>query len=751
VSEAAIRGRILDSLGDPLPGVTVEAKHATLRLPIAVSNSDGTFAIETSGATVDLSFRLVDFATSVHRNVADGSRVDVTMYLTSSSSVVVTGKRTFRTLADLDVPVNDLIGLADAASVGVVTQAEIDRQPVQRPADVIETVPGVIISQHSGEGKANQYYLRGFNLDHGTDVAIRVAGVPVNMPTHGHGQGYADLNFLIPELVSAIQYRKGSYSAEDGDFASAGAVHMNYLNTIERPFGTVTAGRFDYRRAVFAASPKVGPGNLLFGIEASESDGPWIRPDDYHKLNGILRYSIGGQRQGASITFMTYDAKWNATDQIPARAIDSGAVDRFGLIDDTDGGESSRHSLAGSWQRSGGSSTTQLDTYAIDYRMNLFSNFTYFLDDPVNGDQFEQIDDRIVSGGRLTHRWLTSAGRFDGESLLGAEIRHDKISKVGLYKTRRRQRLSTVREDSVDQWSGAVFVENSTQWSRFFRSVAGLRFDSYRFDIESDLYENSGEASDSLLSPKLSMIFGPFRNSELYVNAGSGFHSNDGRGTTTRVDPRTGDRLDPVDALVRTTAAEIGVRTKPASSVVTTVSIWTLGIDSELLFIGDAGTTEASRPSRRSGIELETQYRPLSWLLFDAEASVSRARFTDDGPAGDHVPGAAEAIASAGVSVVDLRGSTFALRYRFFGSRSLIEDDSVRSPSSSLFNASFGYRPSPRYRLELDVINLLDDDASDIDYFYTSRLPGERDEGFDDFHLHPIEPRQLRLSLTIQL
>jgi outer membrane cobalamin receptor len=751
-AQQGVTGRVVDSTNALLPGVTVEVTSSNGKTETTVTGSDGSYQLTVPAGTYSVTFQLLNFASVVRRGVVvtDGAatRVDVTLYLSSSADVVVTAKQTFRNLADLDEPVNDLIGFADAATQGVITAKEIDRRPFQRAGEILETVPGVIVSQHSGEGKANQYYLRGFNLDHGTDIAITVAGVPVNMPTHGHGQGYADANFLIPELISGVQYKKGPYYADEGDFASAGAVNINYVNVLDRPLALLQGGSSGFGRALVAASPKIGNGYLLYALEAGTNDGPWVRPDDFRKMNGVLRYTAGDQRGGFSVTAMGYDARWSSTDQIPDRAVLSGSISRFGLIDASDGGRTSRVSLASEWQRNSSSSLTQAAAYAVKYRMNLFSNFTYFLDDPVNGDQFEQADDRFVSGVRASHRWLARVGNVSTENVAGLQIRRDDIRNVGLYHTRERVRLETTRQDEVNETGAGLFAQSSIQWSRWLRTIAGVREDRYSFDVDSNEPLNSGREDATMFSPKLTVILGPWRNTELYANAGSGFHSNDARGATIAIDPATGDPAERVTPLVRTRGAEVGVRTTPVPRVHMTASLWTLDMASELLFVGDAGTTEASRPSRRTGVELATYFNVRDWLAIDADYAYSRGRFRDDDPSGDRIPGAIEGVASVGLNIVDFRRFSGELRYRYFGPRPLIEDDSVRSDASNLLNARIGYRMTPRLRLDVDIFNILDARVSDIDYFYASRLPGEPVAGVDDIHFHPVERRAVRLALA---
>lgn len=596
---------------------------------------------------------------------------------------------------------------ADSASADVVPAEQLQRKPMQRPADVLEAVPGLVISQHSGEGKANQYYLRGFNLDHGTDLAIEVAGTPVNMPTHGHGQGYADLNFLIPELIREVAYHKGPYFADAGDFASAGQVGIRYTSSLDRPLVVLQAGQFGYQRVLAAASRPLSGGTLLGAFESVRNDGPWEHPDALRKHNAVVRY----ERGGGSITAMLYDASWNATDQIPERAVRAGAMSRFGLVDDTGGGETHRYALSGDWSRARGNSVTQLAAYAIDYRLDLFSNFTYFLDDPVNGDQFEQLDDRRVFGASATHRWSSGAA--------GVQLRRDAIDRVGLYRTRARQRLSTVNEDALAQTSGGVWAQQAIQLHSRVRSVIGVRAD--RVDAG---------RSDSLISPKLSLIFGPWRNAELFLNAGGGFHSNDAR-------------TQSADLLVRTRGAEMGVRAQRGTTEIS-ASVWGLDAASELLFVGDAGSTEERGASRRTGVELSGDVRLTRRIALDADLAYSRARFRN----GDRIPGAVEGVATLGLSLIDFGPISGELRYRYFGPRPLVEDNSVRSQASSLVSARAAYAIAPRVRLQVDCFNLLDAQVSDVDYFYASRLPGEPADGVESVHFHPVERRSIRIGLT---
>ncbi len=641
---------------------------------------------------------------------------------------------------------DSLVGIATTASQGTVGAAQLEQRPLLRPGEVLETVPGLIATQHSGGGKGNQFFVRGFNLDHGTDFATTVEGMPVNLPTHGHGQGYTDLNFLIPELVATVQFRKGPYFADKGDFASAGAADIRYVDALPGTLVQTEAGFYGYGRGLVAGSPAWGGGRLLYALEASHHDGPWTDPEDFQKFNGVLRF----RRDGWGVTLMGYRGEWEATDQVARRAVNSGVVGRFGTLDDTTGGDSQRYSLSADWRGDDGAGRTEATAFAYYYDLDLFSNFTYFLNDPVNGDQFEQKDSRWVTGFDVRHTREGEGGGFPMENTIGVQFRTDVI-RNGLFNTVAQRRLATVRRDDVLQMSGGVFAENKTQWAEKFRTVAGLRGDVYRFDVDSNLAANSGDRADGIVSPKGSCIFGPWSQTELYVSGGLAFHSNDGRGVNTRVDPVSGDPVARADPLVRTLGAEVGVRTLAVPQLQSTLALWWLDVDSELLFIGDAGNTEASRPSRRWGVEWANYYTPTKWLTVDADVSWSHARFRDSDPAGDYIPGSIETVLAAGVSVHDLEGALagwFAsLRLRLFGPRPLVEDDGVRSSTTILVNGELGYRLNQNWTVLIQGFNLLDREDSDIDYFYESQLAGEAGP-VADVHVHPVEPISARLVVV---
>ena len=652
---------------------------------------------------------------------------------------------------------DNAVGTSDAASQGSIRAELLKARPALRPGEVLELVPGMVVTQHSGDGKANQYFLRGFNLDHGTDFATSVNGMPVNMPSHGHGQGYTDLNFLLPELVQRIDYRKGPYFARSGDFAAAGAADIAYRTTLDAPFAQLTLGDKGYRRGVLAGSGQAAPGIQLLGaLELMANMGPWTVPEGLHRANGVLTASGGTSAQGWQASLMGYQARWTSTDQVPQALIDAGSLggkpfNRYDSLDPTDGGSTTRGSLSGEWHNNSAAGLTRLQAYAMRYRLQLWSNFTYALERPATGDQFLQQDQRDVYGLAASHAVSHSLLGLPARSELGGQLRHDRI-RVGLFDSSARQTLATTRDDAVRETLLGVYGQTTLELTPWLRSTLGLRADHLRTRVHAlSLAANSGARQATQWSPKLSLIATPFsgrfQKTELFFNAGRGMHSNDARGTTITQDPKTGDPVDKVSPLVAARGLELGARTEALPGLQTSVALWQLRSDSELVYVGDAGATEAAAASRRRGVELNNRWAATNWLLVDADLAWTHSRFVD----GSRIPNAIDRVASVGATLRAVGPWSGNLQWRYLGAGALVEDNSVRSTPSSTVNLrisrSLAATLGRDSALTLDVFNLLDRQVDDIQYFYTSRLPGGL--AAPGRHVHPAEPRTLRLTLRL--
>lgn len=631
-----------------------------------------------------------------------------------------------------------------SASEGSISLQEILQRPVLRTGEILEFVPGMVTTQHSGSGKANQYFLRGFNLDHGTDFSTYVDGMPVNMRTHGHGQGYTDLNFIVPEFVQRIDYRKGPYHAKDGDFSNAGSADFVVADLFSKSMIQMEVGENNYRRSVFAHEFDLEGDQLLVGAEDHQYDGPWRDvQEDVGKNNLLIKYINKTESSMFSVTFMGYENSWNSADQIPSRGVTNQLIDSLGSIDEDVGGESSRYSLSlkfnnGDWQS---------DAYIIDSNLDLFSNFTYFLEDPVNGDEFEQVDDRKVFGGQLIRKFTTDTENLHIDHTFGLQYRFDNIDKVGLYKTAQRQRIGVVREDSVDEESIGMFWAGELDVSEYLSTSFGVRYDYLDVDVISDNPLNGGTASDGLLSFKAGLRYQLQSNLYSYLNIGQSFHSNDARGATISVDPNSGDSVEPVDLMVRGEGAEIGMHLQEEDQYNLSMSLWYLELDSELLFVGDAGNTEPGRASRRQGVELAGYYWWGETFSSDIELAWSHARFKEpEANEGNHIEGALPFVASIGLNWMPLENWRLGMRIRHFGKRPLDSFAEQKSDDFKVVNFAVTYDYQP-WQIEVKALNLFDSDDHDIDYFYASRLPNEVFEGIEDNHFHPIEPRTFRIQI----
>ena len=760
-----LSGTVVDTSGAAIAGAIVLVQHANGPVQTtAQSDSNGSFTI--SGLTPG-GYRLV-----VSHPAFETKEIAVTMGTETPPalriSLAVSG---LSTTINVQGREDDLVGIADSGTQGTVGAKQIQDRPILRSGEVLETVPGLIITQHAGGGKANQYFLRGFNLDHGTDFAVFLDDMPLNLPSHAHGEGYADMNAVIPEFAQRVNFEKGPYYSDVGNYGSAGSAHLEFFKVLPQNFFQVEGGTYGYGRAVFGVSHKVGSGDLLYGGEVYHHDGPWNHPDGYLKFNGILTYSRGDDARGFSITARGYHGKWNSSDQIAENAVP--LVGFFGTLNPTDGGNSQRYSLQTEWHRERGDSRTKVTLYGFYYDLDLFSDFTYYLTDTDRGDQFEQKDRRWVFGVDARHTIFSQWFGRKVANTFGLQIRNDWVHN-GLFQTENRERVdktdsdtgtvlpATTQSDRFTDTQAGLYWENRIQWAEKFRTVAALRGDVGHVDVTSLVTPaNSGTATRFLPSPKLSLIFGPWSRTEFYVQGGFSFHSNDARGATQTVQPVSDENpyhntpASRIPVLIPTKGAEIGVRTVALPHLQSSLSLWYLRSASELQQSGDTGgTVPSAQPSNRYGVEWANYYTPLEHLAFDFDIADSRAFFTtidgDDvapnSPGGKRVPEAVGLVVSSGITLHDYKRLSTSLRLRTFGPRDLTSDAIYRSNATVLLNAEVGYQINKKWRFVAEFLNLLNRRDHDIDYAYESRITPTADSAFTDV-FHPVEPFQVRFGL----
>ena len=918
---AQISGRISDAAGDPV---------AQKQTPVATSDKANPHQL--SGTVVDTSGAVIAGATVQVRS-ANGT-VQGTTHSGANGSFILSGLApcnyrlvisipgfetkeilviigTTGAPAPLRIPLvvgavsttinvqgreDELIGIAESGTQGTVGATEIQDRPILRSGEVLETVPGLIITQHAGGGKANQYFLRGFNLDHGTDIAIFLDDMPLNLPSHAHGEGYSDMNTVIPEFVKRVDFEKGPYYANVGNFSSAANAHVEFFKALSENFVKLEGGTHTYGRAVFGASQKLGSGNLLYGGEEYYYDGPWVHPDGFNKINGLLTYSQGDDTNGASITAHAYHGKWNSSDQIPVAA--QPLVGFFGTLNPSDGGHSQRYSLQGEWHRQSANSESKIMAAVWYYDLDLFSDFTYYLVDYSKEDQFEQQDRRWVGYLDAHHTVFSTWFGRKMSNTFGVQLRNDWIHN-GLYRTENRVRTAktdysatayngsgasffppagtnlpnagilptcinapnsnitisvtlptslaftnngstaaattvpnttcptlpaTTERDNFTDMIGSAFWENKLQWASKFRSVLALRGDQEKFVVTSLAYPadivtlpngatttvnaaNSGSATKFLPSPKASLIFGPWANTEFYLQGGFSFHSNDGRGSTQVVEPVSPDYPYPntimpkISPLVEQKGGEIGVRTVAVPHLQSTFELWYLHSNSELTQDGDTGGTIASeQSSNRYGLEWANYLTPAEHWAFDFDIADSRAQFTQldpfdatwrvvnvpltatvttaagstttiyngngcpstapstpapgcvyvnwqqQGPGGKLVPEAVKVVISSGATLHDYAGFTSTLRLRYFGPRYLTSDGLYQSSQTVLLNGEIGYQFLKKWLVTAEFLNMLNRKDADIDYAYVYQITPTAAPAFGRVN-HPTEPFLARFSL----
>lgn len=622
------------------------------------------------------------------------------------------------------------IGVAQAASEGSVAGSDLLVRPLLRVAELLEAVPGMIAAQHSGSGKANQYFLRGFNLDHGSDFTTYIDDVQMNFRTHGHGHGYLDLNGLIPEIIAREDYRKGPYRADGGDFALAGAAYMHTIEAFDAPWASVEAGSYGWRRVAAGGTVKAGAGGLTLVGQAKIYNGPWEKAENLRHFSGFMKYARPTGLGQLDLTVHAYSGRWDPTEQIPERIVGSAiCADVFCAPDPSAKGRTTR--MIANAQLSGDGWRGNVSAQFYDWSM--FSNPTYANADGSSA-QIRQFDRRWVFTAKAEKTWRPA----DGLSLiLGAEGRYDAIGDVGVENTAAQAFVASLGAYRVGEFSAAGYAEAAWQPFEALRVNAGLRGDTYHYDVRARnpeaaaLGEGSGNAS--LFSPKLGIAFRVAPQLELYANWGQGFHSNDVRGAVTST---------PVPVLVKGTGRELGGRLELGKFNLT-AAYWWLGVGSELRFVGDSNAVQPSGASRRHGYELVAFWRPANWLALDANFTASHARYDN----GDFIPNAFDNAGQIGVSLVFDKWEASA-RLRHLGGYPLVEDDSVRDKGSNVVNLRGAWKPG---KIEVfgELLNVLDSRDKDIAYYYESYIPGFDTAPTEGRLSRVVEPRTIRVGVKI--
>jgi outer membrane receptor protein involved in Fe transport len=698
--------------------------------------------------------------------------------------VVVTAKR------------RELLGHAATASEGVVDAQELALTPAYRPGQLLETVPGLIVTLHSGEGKANQFLMRGYNLDHGTDLETIVDGMPINQTTHAHGQGYTDLNFLIPELPDQIGYTKGPYYADVGDFGAVGSVRIDLHDTIPDQV-SLGVGTLGYERLFAAGTAAAGQGQLLGAAEIQHYSGPFTTPDDARKENAVLRYSQNDADGGFSITGSIYHQVWTNTTDIPARAISEGFVEnRFGTLDPSDGGHAQRASLSAQYHNNAGAGVLNASVYYIYNQLHIFNDFTHYLVDPVHGDQEDQFENRNIVGGQISYTVPVRLGPFPSEVLIGALTRYDMLN-VGRLPSEGQVALTPLQSqfdpvsyfdrDRVNLLAGAAYVQLTTHWTPSFRTVLGVRDDiQYGSDFdelaalhETAGYTNGGTRSQNLVQPKGSVIYQPIHTLEFYLSGGEGFHSADLRGVNQDISVDLGLPRTPL--LAKQYGEEVGARAQVQQNITFTMAVFNLWQQSETIIDPDVGMDSAGPPSERYGYEINATWQINRYLEFYGSYSGDHTRFTknfDDGTGhlGKFITDAPDGTGLFALYLKDYGPWSGGLAFRYLGNYPLSSGACVNSAAvhdfpgvaTSCANAptmpgqvdgkGFGeinldvhYAFAHNWTLSMGLYNLLNTNAAAAEFYYVDRLQSEIaafPDGRADVHEHPLEPLMARFTLA---
>jgi hypothetical protein len=666
-------------------------------------------------------------------------------------------------------PILNTLGSPPSASEGRINQLDLANQPIMRPGDALEYIPGLLAEDHTGTLKANEYFLRGFFLDHGTDFSIWVDDVPYNMPNHPHLHGYLDFNSVWSELIQYIDFKKGVYYPEAGDFSSAGTARITMMDSTQTGIFKSEVGKDSYFRDLVANSGRLGQGTLLYAVSAEYFNGPWAFPENARLFDGMLRYTVGDEYNGMRWTAWAYSGVGRINDNIPTIAVEAGAINRFGTLDPFEGITTSRDQLNWQWwHKDDAGDVTRANIYYIYYQFRIFTNTSgTAMDDEAGApgvpDEFEQFEHRHVYGANLSH---VIPSRLFGENVrntFGTQVRFDDIPSLGVNHTVARQLFVPLDNVSIQELNLGFYYQNEIKWGPKVRTVMGFREDFFHWNVDDFLIpENSGSTQAWIPQPKFSLILGPWDRTEFYLNGGLGFHTNDARGIFSHespdfvLGPAVLTPSQPGSAFARSKGAEIGMKTQAIPNLTASVALWYLHLQSELLFdpFGVTVPGVPTGPTNRYGVELSTTYRLNNWLTFDADYAASRAHFTtvdtqdavtENG--GFDVPQAVGELFTAGPTLRFPNGCFMALQYKYLGPRSLTSDNVISSNATSWFNLGLGC-DRERMTVGVNILNLLNSPGHEIDFANTGGVTINGQNFVGGTTGHPLQPFQARFYCT---
>ncbi|WP_108808747.1 TonB-dependent receptor [Aquimarina spinulae] len=723
VQSQTIKGKIYDTFANPLDGAYV----------LNTTSENHTHTLENGKFVLD--------------NVSVGNTLTIRLLGFETQQLVVRAedftKEQTITLKDKIFQLDELIVKQEINPLQLITKLDMKTNPVNSSQEILRRVPGLFIGQHAGGGKAEQIFLRGFDVDHGTDIAISVDGMPVNMVSHAHGQGYADLHFVIPETIGKVDLGKGAYYADQGNFNTAGYVSFSTKERFKNNQIKIEAGDFNTLRTVglfnlFEASAKE---DMFLALEYLESDGPFNSAQNFNRINLATKYTTQlSDNNKISVSGSHFTSRWDASGQVPIRAVVQGLITRFGAIDDTEGGKTSRTNFNVNYNKFISDNTTlKTNAYYTHYDFELYSNFTFFLNDPINGDQIRQREDRDIFGFNSRLNSFFSWNDINIDINAGIGVRNDAISNNELSRTRNRtETLENVSLGNVNETNSYSFLETVFDFGKF-KITPALRWDYFKYIYDDALLLDYRTQSNtkSILTPKLQFSYDPTDNLNVFLKSGIGFHGND----TRVVVAQRGEKILP-----KAYSIDIGLNWKPFSKLFFNAAFWYLELDQEFVYVGDEGVVEPSGKTRRLGLDLSARYQIKDWLYFDTDITYTQSRSLDAPKGEDHIPLAPKFTATGGISFDKIHNFSGGFRYRYLGDRAANEDNSIVAKGYTIVDANVNYTWR-NFNIGVTIENLFNSEWNETQFATESRLFNES-ESVEEIHFTPGTPFFAKVGVT---